>query len=256
MRRLRGLAPLVVLLAGWQLFGVDQSVYFSRPSTWWAALVAEWGSGDLPAAVWATTQTFVLSLAISTVLGALIGFAMAEVPGLDRSLNPTFEFLRVMPAAVTVPIFVLLLGYTDRMAIVAVVFASVWPMILSTRSAAADIPPLLRDVGATLHLSGYATMRKILFPAIFPAVFLALRVAGPITFIVTLLVEMLTGIPGAGTAIFYAQQSYRSATVYGLICVVAVVALIVDHLAQRLEGVATALGGSQARPRRPERAPI
>ncbi|MDQ7911122.1 ABC transporter permease subunit [Phytohabitans sp. ZYX-F-186] len=255
LRRARGLVPLVALLALWQLFGTDDSVYFPRPSTWWTAMVAEWDNDRLVEAVAATSGRFVLSLAIATVIGALIGFAMAEVPVLDRSLNPTFEFLRVMPAAVTVPIFVLMLGYTNQMAVVAIVFSSMWPMILSTRSAAADIPPLLRDVGTTLHLSGLQVVRKILLPSLFPAVFLALRVAGPITFVVTLLVEMLTGITGTGSAIFLAQQSYQPSTVYGFICVVAIMALLVDVAAGRLEKAATAFGGARSRSGRTEQVP-
>ncbi|WP_432974439.1 ABC transporter permease [Dactylosporangium sp. CA-233914] len=244
----RGLVPLAAGLLLWQVFGHDDSLYFPRPSTWWTAITRQWADGSLLGDTAATTGRFLLALIIATVVGSLIGFAMAENRGVDRSLNPTFEFLRVLPAAVTVPIFVLMLGYTNQMAITAIVFASMWPMILATRRAAADIPELLRDVGATLQLTRSQVIRKILLPSLFPAVFLALRVAGPITFVVTILVEMLTGISGTGTAMFLAQQSYQSATVYGLICVVAVMALLVDAGAGGLERLATASGGT--RPRR------
>ncbi|MFE7972658.1 ABC transporter permease [Streptomyces shenzhenensis] len=251
LRWSRGLVPLAATLLLWQVFGSDNSLYFPRPSAWWTALTRQWENGSLLRDTAATTGRFLLALAIATVIGALIGFAMAENRSVDRSLNPTFEFLRVLPAAVTVPIFVLMLGYTNQMAVTAIVFASMWPMILATRQAAADIPPLLRDVGATLQLTRARVIRKILLPSLFPAVFLALRVAGPITFVVTILVEMLTGISGTGSAMFLAQQSYQSAAVYGLICVVAVMALLVDAGAGALERLATAFGGARPRRRRP-----
>jgi len=192
---LRGLLFLAVLLAVWQLVQHGQSAYFPRPSLWWGAVTTLWADGQLGPAVVATLKTFILALVIATVLGSVIGALAGRVRRLDRTLGPSLEYCRVMPAAAVVPLAVLFAGYTQKMKIAVVVFAAIWPILLQVRSASRGLNPILLDIAKSMHLGRMGTVRKVLFPSLVPAILLGVRVAAPTVLIIVLLVEILTQCP-------------------------------------------------------------
>jgi len=232
---LRGLIPLALLLAAWQVFGSSTSPYYPRPSTWWTGLSELWTSGALLPAIGSTLQTFTISLVIATVLGALLGGVIGAWRLAHRALNPTLEFLRAMPSATVVPIFVLLIGYDQKMKVTVVVFTAIWPIMLNTMSAVRNINPLLLDTAASLHLSGFDRARKVLFPSLLPAILLGVRVAAPVTLIITLLVEILTAVNGVGALIATAQRNFQSAAVFGLVIVAGLFGLLVNAFVALIE---------------------
>ena len=91
---LRGLLPLLLMLAAWQLFGRADSPYFPPPSEWVAALRPLVTGNVLLVAVAWTSLTFVLGLALAILIGAGVGALVGSHRGVDRATGPTFEFLR------------------------------------------------------------------------------------------------------------------------------------------------------------------
>lgn len=233
---LRGLIPLVLFIAAWQIFGTQNSPYYPRPSAWWTGLKQLWTNGSLLPAIGSTLETFAISLVIATILGALVGSMIGAWRLAHRALNPTLEFLRAMPSATVVPIFVLLIGYDQKMKVTVVVFTAIWPIMLNTMSAVRNINPLLLDTAASLHLSGFDRARKVLFPSLLPAILLGVRVAAPITLIITLLVEILTAVNGVGALIATAQRNFQSAAVFGLVVVAGIFGLLVNAIVAMIEG--------------------
>ena len=225
---IRGLLPIVVGIALWQILGTDDSVYFPRPSTWVSAFVDFAASGELLSATYSTAETFVLAFVLAILIGVTLGILVGGIPRLDRMLNPTLEFIRAIPSSAKVPVFVLFLGYTSGMKLVVVVISAVFPILLNTRSGMKETNPLLFDVGRTLHLSKFATIRKILMPSLFAPILTGIRIATPMVLIVVLVVEILTKIPGLGGSLSLAQAYYQSSLVYALIVVTTILALVVN----------------------------
>lgn len=233
---LRGLLPLVLVLAIWELVQREQSPYVPRPSLWVHAVAELWREGVLAPAVVATLKTFALSLTVATVLGAIIGVVVGRSRFVDRLSGPLLDYCRVMPAAAVVPLAVLFAGYTENMKVAVVVFSAIWPILLQVRQSARLLSPDLLGVARSLQLSRLATARKIYFPSLLPAVFLGLRVAAPTVLVIVLLVEITTVVPGVGAQIARAQQNFDTASAYGLVCVVGILALLVNALISLLEG--------------------
>ena len=232
---LRGLLPLGVLLTAWQLFGSEASPYFPPPSTWARGLHRLWTSGALwPAAV-ETLVTFALSLAIATVLGAVLGILVGAFGKVDRALGPTLEFARAMPPAAMVPIAALLIGYDETMKVAVVTSAAVWSILLNTRAGVRALDPVLLDTARSLHLSWLDTVRKAVAPALMPSILLGVRVAAPVSLVITLLVEIVTRVGGLGGLIALSQRNYLSAQVYGLILVAGLFSFVVNGLVAVVE---------------------
>jgi len=232
---LRGLLPLGVLLAIWQVVGSEQSPYFPPPSTWARGLSRLADSGKLQPAAAATLGTFWVALSVATVLGTLIGLLVGASKAADRALGPTFEFARAVPPAAVVPIAVLLIGYDQKMKVAVVTFAAIWPILLNTRAGVRSLDPVLRDTARCLHLSRFDRSRKCILPALTPAILLGVRVAAPVALVITLLVEIVTRVSGLGALIAVSQRNYLSAQVYGLILVAGLFSFAVNGLVAVLE---------------------
>lgn len=228
----RGLLPLVVGLALWQLLGDRTSPYFPPPSTWVDGVAA---ADNLGLAIRDTTVTFLLGLTIATVLGALLGTLIGASRPVDRALSPSLEFLRALPAAALVPVAALVLGYTAQMKLVVVVLPATWPILLTCRSARRSLSPVLLDTPRTLGLSSWDRATKVLTPALLPSVLLGVRVSAPLALIITLLVEIVTRVNGLGAALGTAQANFLSAQVYGLLTIAGVLGFLVNWVVTRAE---------------------
>jgi ABC-type nitrate/sulfonate/bicarbonate transport system permease component len=231
----RGLLPLVLALGLWQVLAPSGSPYFPRPSQWFVALGPVVEDGTLLAGIGWTSLTFVLGLALATVVGAAIGALVGANRTADRALGPTLESLRVLPAAALVPLATLILGYSMQMKLLVVVLPATWPILLSVRTARRSMSSVLTDASLTLGLGRAERIRKILVPALTPSVLLGIRVAAPLALIITLLVEIVTRINGLGGLLGYAQASFLSAQVYGLLVIAGALGFLVNWVVTRLE---------------------
>lgn len=227
---LRGILVIIAGLGIWQLVGDKNSPYYPPPREWWRGLRVLYKNSDLMGNLGATVYVVVLALVVSTAIGAVVGAVVGRIQLLDRSVGPSLEFLRSIPAAAVVPLFVLVLGYKTEMKVSVVVFASVWPVLLAVRSAVLRIEPLRRDVAMTLHLSRTAALWKITLPSLLPAIFLGVRISAPQTLILTLLTEILTHVKGLGALMVTAQGQFLTSQVYGLVVVAGVLALVINYI--------------------------
>jgi len=236
---LRGLAPLVVGLALWQIFGTDDSAFFPRPSTWVVQIVDLAKGGTLWPALGATLESLLISLVVATIVGGILGIIVGASRFVDRALNPTLEFFRATPSSAMVPIGVLLLGYTLTMKVSITVIAAIWPILLSTRAAMREFNPTLLDVASVFKMSWPRRIRTIILPAVSTAVLLGIRVGAPVAIIVTILIEILTGITGMGALLAQSQQEYNSAATFGLLVMIGIVALLFNFLVGWIESFFT-----------------
>lgn len=227
---LRGLLPLALGLALWQVFASEDLPYFPPPTEWLRALWALWNAGKLWPAIVTTLGDFSGALVLSIIIGSALGILLGRSVVLDRLLGPTLEFGRTMPAGAMVPIAVLIMGYTSSMTLVVVVLTSFWPILLNTRSGARRISQDRLDTARVLRLSWWETQRKILLPSVLPSIQLGTQIAAPITLIIVLLVEILTQVSGIGREIALQQSMFRSAPVYGLVALTGLIGLAVNWL--------------------------
>lgn len=232
---LRGLLPLALFLASWQLMASRLSPLFPPPSDWASALLDLSRSGVLLPAASATVITFVLGLVAATVLGTVLGLAVGASARTDRALQPTLEYARAMPPAAVVPIATLLLGFTGTMKVVVVASAAIWSILLNTRSGVRQLNPVMLEMARSLQLGRLERVCKVTLPALLPAIFLGVRVAAPVALVITLLVEILTKVDGVGALIAQSQRNYEFAQSYGLILVAGLFSLLVNALVSLLQ---------------------
>ncbi len=220
----RGLAPLIVLLVLWEVVQQGSSPDFPRPSLWWVAMASLAGKGVLWPAVLATMWTFILGLSLGCVAGFILGLLIGTSVAVREWTHLLLEFLRALPPPVTIPIAVLIAGYSPSMKIAVIAITASWPVLLNTVAGVANIRSLLFDVARALRLTRLQSLWMIVIPATIPDFLLGVRVAISIAIVTTLLVEMFTGLPGIGVLMILGQRGYDSAQVFGLLAIIGVLA--------------------------------
>jgi NitT/TauT family transport system permease protein len=159
---------------------------------------------DLFASLMATLTSWALGLALAGFIGIVAGVLLATMPRLERTTRPLLEFLRPIPSVALIPIALLTLGIGVEMQLAMIAFASVWPMLFSTKAGVEAIDPRFRDTGRIFGLGSFAQFVKITVPAALPAIATGLRVASALALVLAITVEMLTGRPGIG---FFLQNA-------------------------------------------------
>jgi NitT/TauT family transport system permease protein len=194
--------------------GVLPTDTFSRPSDITAAFAAGVADGSIPLATWLTVQAALFGFAIAAVAGILVGVVLGLSPFLERTVGPSIEALRPVPAVALTPLTLLLFGFGLRMEAAVVAFACIWPVLIVTIAAVRGIEPRLLEVAQTLELTFAARLRKIILPAALGRIVVGLRVAVSISLIVAVTVEIVMNPRGLGYGMIIAQQSLQPALMY------------------------------------------
>ena len=228
---LRGLLPLALLLAVWEVTASPDSLSFPPPSTWPEALAELHEEGALLPAVAKTLVTFAVAMVVASVLGVALGMVIGASRKLERALTPLMDFFRTLPPPAIVPVLALLLGATQQMAVTVVVLAAIWPILLNTVTAMRSVPPVRLEMARSLGLTRNDRLRKVVFPSLAPGIVLGIRVSVSIALIVTLLVDILGTGEGIGRELLVSQQTFQPAKVWALLLVVGIFGYLISAAA-------------------------
>jgi len=215
-----------------------------------SALADEVREGPFWSAVGATLLQWGLGLAIAGVAGISVGFALGAVPVLHRITATTIEFLRPIPSVALVPLAVLVLGTQLRSALLLVVYASFWQVLVQTINGVADVDPVANDTARAFGLTRIERIRHVMWPTALPYVVTGLRLAASVALILAITAELVIGSPGLGREIIAAQSGGAVPLTYGLVLVTGLIGVVVNivmreferralhwHVSQRIEVV-------------------
>lgn len=207
---MRGLVLPVLLLALWQVIGMSgvvQSDAMSYPSEIARAGVSAVVDGSILKATQQTVTTALVGLFIGGGLGIVLGswFGLSRRAG--RLAQTSVEVLRPIPSVALIPLAMLTFGYGYGMGISVVAFACLWPTLIITQSAVAQVPRELIEVADGLELNWLQRLTYIVMPKIVPSVFTAIRLAAGVALIVAVTAEITANPIGLGYALVVAQET-------------------------------------------------
>jgi len=207
---------------------------FPHPSDVVRGLISELGSGrlvrDAIASLFRVSAGFLLSVLVGVPIGLLVGHSVR----LREALLPTVNFFRSLSPLAWIPFAILWLGIGDPPAIFLIFMAAVFPIVLSTSAAVANIPSVYFRVGRDLGLDGLDLLRQVTLPAIAPQVITALRVTAGLSWLVVVAAEMLAGTDGLGFAVWDARNGLRIDLLAAAMTVIGLIGVAIDRLLVRL----------------------
>ncbi|HEX6683665.1 MAG TPA: ABC transporter permease [Candidatus Limnocylindrales bacterium] len=179
-----------------------------------------------------TLLTWAIGLGIAVAAGIVVGVTIGAIPLLRTVTASTIEFLRPIPSVALIPLVVLLYGTTIRSALVLVVYASFWQVLIQVLHGVADVDPVARDTADVYRLP---KVRYLYWPTALPYVATGVRLATSVALILAVTGEMVIGAPGLGKQIWLAQQSDAVPLMYALVLVTGLIGVAANVLARFAE---------------------
>ncbi|MET3119204.1 sulfonate transport system permease protein [Undibacterium sp. GrIS 1.8] len=173
-----------------------------------------WINGDLPELTRGTVTRMFYGWLLASVFGIVLGTLIGVSATMRAWLQPSFEFIRPLPASALVPVAIALFGLSPAMVLFVITFGAIWPVLLGTIHGFASIEPRLNEVSRVLGLSRFAFIVKIGLPNALVDALAGMRISLTISLILAVVGEMLTSQSGLGTAILLAARSFRAADLF------------------------------------------
>ncbi|MGA7805217.1 ABC transporter permease [Bradyrhizobium sp.] len=245
------LIPLAVVIlceAAFRL-GHLKSDTLAPPSLILVSFIDALSDGTLLATTRDTLITTFGGLACGGLAGLALGTLFGSFRRLDRLFRFPIELIRPIPSVALIPIAMIVAGFGYTMEMAVVSFAATWPVLITTRSAIAEIEPRLIEVARVLRLGVIATTFKIMLPAALPRIFIGIRLAAGVALIVSVTVEIAANPIGLGHAIMLAQQSLQPGAMLALLVWIGVVGVAINSLLVFLQARLFGRTGSAGLPR-------
>ncbi|MGH7033664.1 MAG: ABC transporter permease [Stellaceae bacterium] len=236
--RALGLKLLALLFAAalvglWQVAAdarLVSPVFFPSPTRTFAALVAMEERGDIWRPMAATSLRMFYGWVLASLVGVLLGAAIARSGPARAYLEPILEYLRPLPASAIIPPAILFLGLTSKMAVAVISFGALWPVLLGAYHGFRSVDPQLAEMAAALRMGSIAFLSKVALPSALPDIFAGVRISLAIALILAIVTEMQSAQSGLGFNILMAQRSFRSPELYAGIIVLGVLGLCTNQV--------------------------
>ncbi|GAB3565542.1 ABC transporter permease [Amycolatopsis endophytica] len=230
-----GLVIVVALLEILPRSGIIDARFLAPASEIARELGAELGHGAFWTSFGQTLLGWATGLALSMVAGTVVGVIIGSVPFLRSLTASTIEFLRPIPSVALIPLVVLIYGSEPQSALVLVVYASFWQVLVQVLYGVADVDPVVRDTARSYRFSRWSMIRTVIWPTALPYVVTGFRLAAAVALILEITAELIIGVPGLGRDIGVAQSSGAVPLTYALVIVVGLVGVAVNVLARLVE---------------------
>ncbi|HWN53333.1 MAG TPA: ABC transporter permease [Xanthobacteraceae bacterium] len=220
------LAPIVALLAAWEIFAHSGAVtpfMLPAPSAVAQRIYDDAFGGDLFINIGVTLYRALTGFAIAAVGGVLLGTAMARNTAARWFFDPIISVGFPMPKIAFLPVVILWLGLYDVSKITMVVLDAIFPVVTATIAGIASVEKELLWSARNMGAGDRELLWQILLPAALPQILTGLQVALPIALIVVVVTEMQMGGYGLGGAMMQASRFANSRGVFAGIVEIAVI---------------------------------
>jgi ABC-type nitrate/sulfonate/bicarbonate transport system permease component len=232
---LAGLSIVVVVIEALPRLNLVDRRYLPPFSAMVGALAHQVTLGAFWVALGQTLRGWALGLAIAMVAGVVVGVVIGIVPYLRLITASTVEFLRPIPSVALIPLVVLIYGSRPQSALVLVVYASFWQVLVQVLYGVADVDPVVRDTARSYRFSRWTYIRTVVWPTVMPYAVTGFRLAAAVALILEITSELIIGVPGLGRSIGVAQSSGAVPQTYALVIVVGLVGILVNAAARAVE---------------------
>jgi ABC-type nitrate/sulfonate/bicarbonate transport system permease component len=222
------LAAGVGLLAVWQLVGgLWAPSYIATPLGTIQRFPTVFTDSDFLGDVGGTLIATLEGLAISVVLGTVIGLVMGRLPDLNRVLGMYVGAFYAIPLIAVVPLVTVWFGYTPSARLAMVVIEGVLPIIYNVAEGARLVPSSYLDVTRIHHAPWWRVWGGVVLPNAVPYALAGLDLAIGRALVGAVVAEFVTAVPGLGYYILFNVRSFHQNEAVVALLVLAAFALVV-----------------------------
>lgn len=163
-----------------------------------------------------------LAYAISLVLGVFLAVLLG-LGKLGDFFVPVFDVLQNLPSFALIPVFVLLFGYTNKMAIIFAASSILWPILFYVISALRTAKTDFNEAATIFGATGVKRIFNYYIPLSFPAILTGSIVGISIGWEAVIGIEIIGLSSGIGTFLSSALKTSRDTLLLGIIALLLVV---------------------------------
>lgn len=192
-----------------------------------------------------TMTAWAIGLAIAVVAAVAIGTIIGMVPVMRRGTYTTIEFLRPIPSVALIPLVILVFGLRLESALVIIVYASFWQVLVQVLYGVADVDAVARDTARSYRMPRSTRFFRLVLPTALPYIMTGIRLAAAVALILAVTAEMTIGNPGLGRTIVLAQTSGNYTQAYATVIVTGILGLLINLGFRAIERVSLSWHQSQ-----------
>ncbi len=226
-----GLATMGALVGLWETVVRTRTLEFQflpAPSGVGQAFGSLISSGNLLALVVHTLRSTLVGWVLAAVLGIGLGVWLGLSDTAWRYSMTSIEIMRAIPPISLVPVALLVFGFSLRMELVVIVYASAWTVLVNTIDGVRNVPAELLDVGRMLRMSTLTTIRKVILPSAMPSIIVGLRLALSLSLVLAVVAEMIGNPRGLGNAVVRAQQALQPEQMFAYVVTIGVLGVALN----------------------------
>lgn len=226
------------LLAFWQLLvtaGGYRAFILPSPTLVAERFVAAAQSGILWRHTSATMVEAMGGFVIALALGLALGYILAHIPWLERSLAPVLAASQSIPVVAVAPLIILWFGpgLTGKLLIAALI--TFLPILIATVVALRGIPRELREMALISGASRWQMLRYVEAPLSLPVLFGGVRTGLALATTGAVVGEFVAGREGLGALINIARGLFDTPLIFVALLTLAAITLTLYLLATLAE---------------------
>ena len=227
---------IAVFFAIWEYYGRRMDpIFMAPPSAIFAAALELIQSGALAKALVQTLWPFAVGMALTVVLGILLGIVMAQWSVLEYVLDPFINALYAIPRIALIPLIIMWAGLEFVGKVSILVSVAIFPITVNTFSGIRDVRGAMLEIGRAYGATEWQIFWKIVLPAAVPFIMAGIRLAVGLAIIGIIVAEFFTAISGLGGMIVEYANVFATAKLFVPIIVIALVGVVLAEFVMWLE---------------------
>ena len=174
-------------------------------------------------------------LVLAILMAVPAGLVIGSNRRIAEFIEPLLELFRNTAPLALLPVFTLILGIGETSKIAMVLYASAWPILLSTVNGVRTVDPLLVKAARSMGLGSVRLFAKVILPASVPTIFTGIRLAAAHSILVLIAAEMVGAKAGLGYFVNAAEFNFQIPEMYAGILSLALLGLLVNFALVRIE---------------------
>jgi NitT/TauT family transport system permease protein len=179
----------------------------------------------------ATMGRMLTGFALAIVIGLPLGILMGRFRPVEHFFLPLTSALMPIPSLAWVPVFILWFGLGNAVAILIVLYAAMFPLVLNAWSGVRSVNQLWLRAAGAMGANETALFWKVILPGASPFIITGLRQAFLRSWIAVVGAEMIAASDwGLGWVIYDAKEFLNAAVMLAALAVIGLIGFVFERL--------------------------
>jgi NitT/TauT family transport system permease protein len=229
---------LIILALGvlWEVGGrYGNPLFISPPSSVLTNGLEIFQQPGVQNALFTTFWELAIAFVLATLIGLVLGLAVAATNFTYRSLFPIVMLIYAVPQVTVLPLFVLYFGSGPVSKIAFGVSHGMFPIVINVVAGMMGVRPILLTSAKSMGASRWQVFKRITFPYMVPSLFTGMRLGMSATLLGVIIAELYVSSGGIGFYTFQFTESFRPDRLFALIGALALMAILFNETVRRAE---------------------